>query len=655
MERKIIHVQLTKPAHDCSRTMTLLDQLRQSTQVTVYQDFIKHKIMPYIAMVEIIAPAEMVEEITAKLKETGEIREISVSDPPQPLYLPNDPQALDIALTQQTITASEGPSALDIATGENIIIGIIETPGNGADYSDPELGGSGDRDADWQRILNGTHPKFTLYTDPEGNPVDPYGTGHGNTTARCAAAVMDNNTAYLGSAPNAMIMMALADSFPTAIIRMTDLGVHFISISYVPSPLYRSAIQYATQNNVQVVYAHGSNDHVELTSPPPWEAIMVGGFNTSLQSDRSYGVSLTCISRGVPGSQESWSTPTTAGILALLREHNPSWNIHDIHSALITSAYKPAGMGGAEWTKEYGWGIPDAYAALQLSLDQLKPLPPLDFTVSVDGDQITASWTPRRISNYHHTTIIAKEGSPPTSHSDGITAWQGTDTTATFQLPYAGDWYLAIFDTSESGIHSTITDYCRFALLNYPGHPLLQIYPLRSYSFAPNSIGTFDVGPAKINTHKTVILQLRNGGTDPLIISSISISPGEPVYSISLDPPVTLDPNEVYYLPVAFTPRERRWYNGTITINWNSPTGDPTIIDIQGRGTISMANYPISYDTFVDKKAFIDIIQASDINTIQDCIAAIEQAIGLNPQGSKTTLVERLAESLLTDGKLDLR
>lgn len=377
--------------------------------------------------------------------------EIEVED--EPLYSPTDPQGLNYAWTKQVLTHATNNTAFDLEKGSGIVIGIIESAGAGADYTDAELGGTGNQATDWAAIQAGTHSKFAVYTTPGEVAIDPYGTGHGNTTCRQAVSVMDNATAYCGSCPEAKVMMTVGQNFDEAIQRMSDLGVDVISVSYTNAYGHRTAIQYATAAGVVVVYAHGSNSHTEL-SVKPFESILVGGFSTGDVSDRSYGVGLTVCGRGASGSAESWSTPATAGIIGLILAKNPTWNIWDAFACLIQTCQKPAGMGGEVWHKEYGWGIPDAYTTLQLSQSNVKPLPVIDFEVAASGLGMQLSWLNLPITNFDHFEIRRKEDSYPTDETDGTLVYSGTDLAYHDKLALSGNWYYSIWAVDTASQYS---------------------------------------------------------------------------------------------------------------------------------------------------------------------------------------------------------
>jgi len=64
-------------------------------------------------------------------------------------------------------------------------------------------------------------------------------------------------------------------------------------------------------------------------------------------------------------------------------------------------------------------------------------------------------------------------------------------------------------------------------------------------------------------------------------------------------------------------------------------------------------NYPNDYDSYPTWQDLVDIIAAAIINNIQDAIVAIEQTLGKNPQGSYTTVKDRL-DAIQPGGRWEL-
>jgi hypothetical protein len=415
-----------------------------------------------------------VDEVRRLLLALPEVRSVDVEELPHPLYNPNDPDGLDLALTDQQLTHAIKQSGLDITMGSGIVIGLIEMPfwSAGADYTRTELGGTGDQAADWAAIQAGTHAKFDLYTDDADNPVDPFGTGHGDRTVPRCVAIADNNIDYLGTAPQARVMFAYQNDISGAITRLTDLGVDVISISYTGSWGRRIATQDAVSNGVVVVDAHANNTNAETEFPKPYEAINVGGY---LQSDyssaRSWGIGLTLLATSTYGTTyESYATPTVAGAAALLLAQNPVWKPYDVHRALIQTAFKPAQMGADVFTRTHGWGLLRIHDALQLSLADLLPLPPVDVEMTIlAGRVIEVTWTDRPITNYAGVRILGRLNEPPIAGAgNDLEIDIAMDINVAYIVPPAsGNWYFAVLGKDTTNRYSEVLEYVQFAVEPY--------------------------------------------------------------------------------------------------------------------------------------------------------------------------------------------
>ncbi len=425
-------------------------------------------------VIEADDPDVDLEELCRRLVSRPEVRSATIEEFPRPLYNPTDPNGLDSALTDQQLTHPTDLSALDENKGAGTLIGLIEMPFHnaGADYSRPELGGTGDRAADWAAIQAGTHAKFVAYTDTGGTAIDPFGTGHGDRTVPRCVAVADNNIDYLGTAPEAKLMFAYQDAISAAIVRLTDLGVDVISISYTGSSGRRVATQYAVSNGVVVVDAHANNTNAETEFPLPYEAINVGGYRQNDYSTaRSWGIGLTVLATSTSGTTfESYATPTVAGAAALLLAKYPTWTPFDIHRALIQSAFKAPQMGGTVFARSHGWGLLRIHDALRLSLEDLLPLPPVDVQATLEhGRTLDLTWTNRPITNFSGTRIVARRDSPPVA-ADGneIQIDVAAGSNQSYVVPPAsGNWYFAVLSRDAADRFSEPVEYVHHPLGNY--------------------------------------------------------------------------------------------------------------------------------------------------------------------------------------------
>lgn len=65
-----------------------------------------------------------------------------------------------------------------------------------------------------------------------------------------------------------------------------------------------------------------------------------------------------------------------------------------------------------------------------------------------------------------------------------------------------------------------------------------------------------------------------------------------------------------------------------------------------------VAQYPSAYKTWGEVQNFIDRYKAAHVNELREEVEAIQAELGLNPAGSKATLVERLAVGMADNGAI---
>jgi hypothetical protein len=62
------------------------------------------------------------------------------------------------------------------------------------------------------------------------------------------------------------------------------------------------------------------------------------------------------------------------------------------------------------------------------------------------------------------------------------------------------------------------------------------------------------------------------------------------------------------------------------------------------------SQYPTAIDSYTTKVNHIDVYEDDDINKLQNSVIALQTYVGVNPQGSKSTLSARLAVMMATNG-----
>lgn len=352
--------------------------------------------------------------------------------------------------------------------GTGMVVAVLETTvTNGFRYTHEDLGGSGNQANDWTDIKTGQHSCFLVFNDANGDPIDPYGTGHGTYTSGCVVAQYNNGKGIAGVAPGCRVMAARKTSFSQSIILATDQGADVISISYTGSGgvlAPTTAIDYAVAAGVPVIWTHHSNTNTESYAGY-YKLILVN----ALASDGTHYYSYGNVDVSAPGktvyctypasdsaygqtSGESLATPFVASIAALLLKQNPTWGVNDVRQALRQGAVKNTDdatypMGSDVWTKYYGWGMVNAKNSLDLTTEDLELPPPEKFAVSDIGrGRVNLTWNNiKRSGNWDQVKIRKKVDSAPTSATDGTAVYAGELESYEDTVPHSGDYYYEAF------------------------------------------------------------------------------------------------------------------------------------------------------------------------------------------------------------------
>ncbi len=297
-------------------------------------------------------------------------------------------------------------SAWDDAQGygdPNIIIAIIDT---GVDTAHEDL-----------RLMAGYD-----YGDNDSNPMDDSAErGHGTACAGVAAARADNGIGIAGVAGGCTLMpLKVADSagdmyltaIDNAITHAADNGARVISMSLGVTaavqgdiPNTDAAITYAYNAGV-ILFAATANDNASTISYPANHQYVVsvgaasptGQRKSTTSSDgefwwgSNYGVNIqddkdavdimapTILPATAIGGTNyqmyfngtSCATPFAAGVAALVLSRDPSLTPADLRGVLTSTATDMTFDGGVGWDRYTGYGLVNAYAALQ-SLEPSQP------------------------------------------------------------------------------------------------------------------------------------------------------------------------------------------------------------------------------------------------------------------------------------------
>lgn len=266
----------------------------------------------------------------------------------------------------------EAPLAWDDAQGANVTVAILDT---GVDDTHPDLA---------SKMV----PGWNFYEN-NANSADAH--GHGTKVAGAAAAATDNALGVAGVAGQARIMpiriasptgSATFSAISQGITWAADNGARVANISFLgvsSSSSARNAAQYMKNKGGLVAVSGGNTGALESFTTTatmiPVAATDGGDNRTSWSSYGNYimlaapGSGIWTTTRGGgygTASGTSFSSPITAGVIALMMSANPAMKNTDIENVLFSTA---TDLGASGWDQFYGHGRVNAAAAVQAAVD----------------------------------------------------------------------------------------------------------------------------------------------------------------------------------------------------------------------------------------------------------------------------------------------
>ncbi|MDQ5943735.1 MAG: Peptidase protein [Patescibacteria group bacterium] len=307
------------------------------------------------------------------------------------LATPNDP----LFSQQWHLTKVSSPAAWDISTGlPSAKVAVIDT---GFALNHQDLSAKLDIANAYDFANNDASPMAGT-NNPNGDYIS-----HGTLTAGLAGAATNNGlgVASLGWNISVLPVQALDDdgfgdtaSIISAINWSVSKGAKVISLS-LGSPdqdgLLAQAIQSAVDSGVVVVAASGNDGCDCVIYPANYASVIAVGSsnsNDSRSSFSSYGDNLDVLAPGegtirttymtasnmtslytTSASGTSISTPIVSALAGLIKSIKSDTTTAEVQSLIRLGADKVSGMGGQDFTKQYGYGRVNAQKTLSLVKD----------------------------------------------------------------------------------------------------------------------------------------------------------------------------------------------------------------------------------------------------------------------------------------------
>jgi len=368
-----------------------------------------------------------VEQAVSELNKRSEIEYAEPNYIVHAFMSPNDPY---YSYQWHMPKINTGP-AWDLATGTGVVVAIVDCGVAYENYGQfgqaPDLAGTNFVPG-YDFINNDSHPN-------DDN-------GHGTHVAGTVAQTTNNNLGVTGVAFNCTIMpVKVLDSFgngslttvANGVTWAADHGADVINMSLgasFSSSTLQNAVIYAYNLGVTIVCAAGNSGNSIPQYPASYtQCISVSAtrYDNTRPSYSSYGSGVDICAPGgdtsvdqngdgyVDGvlqqtfgsSYTSWgyyfyqgtsmASPHVAGVAALLLSYDPTLTPQQVRDAMQNTA---TDLGSSGWDQYYGWGLVNAYAALQSLAPQNNP-PVANFSGTPTSGQapLTVQFTDQSTNN----------------------------------------------------------------------------------------------------------------------------------------------------------------------------------------------------------------------------------------------------------------
>jgi len=406
----------------------------------------------------------------------------------------------------------EAPTAWETSTGRNVTIAILDS---GIDATHPDLSG---------KLV----PGWNVFGN-NSDTSDVY--GHGTKVAGAAAATNNNATGVASVAGDARLMpIRVTDTAGTGYLSQmaqgitwaADHGARVANLSFAGAGGYstvQSAAQYMKNKGGLVVTAAGNNGRQETFAPNASvlvvsatdEADQIAGWSSYGEfvdiTAPGVGVWTTSMGGGYGAvSGTSFSSPVTAGVVALIMAANPALNASEVENVLLSTAVD---LGSAGADIYYGRGRVNAAAAVQAAAGGVArdtAAPAVSITSPAAG-AVVKSLVPIDVAASDNVGVSRVE-----LLVNG--AALATDTTA----PYGFSWD----STQIPDGNATLVAYAYDATGNYASHTVLVKVanaPTIVDTVLPTVVITNPVANAKVNGNVSV----NASGTDNVGVTTMKL------------------------------------------------------------------------------------------------------------------------------------
>jgi hypothetical protein len=328
--------------------------------------------------------------IIARLKSNPHLRFAELDMIVEPGFAVNDPYYG----SAWHLPKIDTPTAWDTTQGSGVTVAILDS---GVDASHPDL--SPQLVPGWNFYSNNT------------DTSDVY--GHGTKVAGTVAAIANNALGVTGVAGQAKIMPIRVSgtdgrgswsAIASGLIYAADHGARVANASFLglsDSSSTRSAAQYMKDKGGLVIVSGGNTgvlqNYAATTSMISVAATDGNDMRTSWSSYGNYislsapgaGIWTTTMGGGYGAvSGTSFSSPVTAGVVALMMSAAPSLLNTQIEKILFSTAADKGDMG---WDQYYGWGRVDAGKAVLTAYSASPIVIPTPVSVSIVSPQEAAT------------------------------------------------------------------------------------------------------------------------------------------------------------------------------------------------------------------------------------------------------------------------